>query len=152
MQQYGITADSEQEDTHLAYQEYLKRYLRCVKGVDDNLGRLFAFLKEQGLWENTVIIYTGDQGLMLGEHDYRDKRWMNEESMRMPFIVHYPPLVKAGSRSDAIINNTDYAPTMLELAGGYGRIICRAIVLPTHYEEKELRGNPRRPTITTGCT
>jgi len=116
--QYGFESEDEKEATHLAYQEYLKRYLRCVKGVDDNLGRLFSYLKEKGLWENTVIIYTGDQGFMLGEHDYMDKRWMYDESMRMPFIVHYPEGIEAGSRSDAIINNTDYGPTMLELAGG----------------------------------
>ena len=109
---------SPQELTHLAYQTYLKNYLRCVKGVDDNLGRLFHFLKEEGLWENTVIIYTGDQGMMLGEHDYIDKRWMYEESMRMPFIVHFPNGVEAGIQSDLLINNTDYAPTMIELAGG----------------------------------
>lgn len=104
--------------THLAYQEYLKRYLRCVKGVDDNLKRLFDYLKKEGLWENTVIIYTGDQGMMLGEHDYQDKRWMYDESMRMPFIVHYPKMIKSGSKTDLLINNTDYAPTMIELAGG----------------------------------
>ncbi len=118
VQQYGFEAANRKEATHLAYQEYLKRYLRCVKGVDDNLGRLFTYLKENDLWENTVIIYTGDQGFMLGEHDYMDKRWMYDESMRMPFIVHYPKVVKAGRRSDVIINNTDYGPTMLELAGG----------------------------------
>ncbi len=111
------TIKNQKEVTHLAYQEYLKRYLRCVKGVDDNLGRLFAYLKEEGLWENTVIIYTGDQGMMLGAHDYIDKRWMYEESMRMPFIVHYPEMIKAGQSSDLLINNTDYAPTMLALAG-----------------------------------
>ncbi|MDO6518782.1 sulfatase family protein [Zobellia uliginosa] len=104
--------------THLAYQEYLKRYLRCVKGVDDNLGRLFAYLKKEGLWKNTVIIYTGDQGMMLGEHDFIDKRWMYEESMRMPFIVHYPQKIKTESRTDLLVNNTDFAPTVIELAGG----------------------------------
>lgn len=102
----------------LAYQEYLKRYLRCVKGVDDNVKRLFDYLEEEGLMDNTIIIYTGDQGFMLGEHDYIDKRWMYEESMRMPFLVRYPEKVKAGTRTDAIINNTDFAPTMIELAGG----------------------------------
>ena len=99
------------------YQAYLKRYLRCVKGVDDNVGRLIAYLKEEKLLDNTVIMYTGDQGFMLGEHDYIDKRWMYEESMRMPFFVRYPRSVKAGTRSDLLINNTDFAPTMLELAG-----------------------------------
>ena len=106
------------EYTHLAYQEYLKRYLRCVKGVDDNVGRLFAYLEEQGLMDNTIIIYTGDQGFMLGEHDYIDKRWMYEESQRMPFLVRYPDMIKAGTRTDAIVNNVDYGPTMIALAGG----------------------------------
>lgn len=106
------------EYTHLAYQEYLKRYLRCVKGVDDNVGRLFTYLEEEGLMDNTIIIYTGDQGFMLGEHDYIDKRWMYEESQRMPFLVRYPKTIKAGLRSDAIVNNVDYAPTILDLAGG----------------------------------
>lgn len=103
---------------HLSYQEYLKRYLRCVKGVDDNLGRLFTYLRQEGLMDNTIIIYTGDQGFMLGEHDYIDKRWMYEESLRMPFMVRYSSSVKAGSKTDAIINNTDFAPTIIDLAGG----------------------------------
>lgn len=102
----------------LAYQEYLKRYLRCVKGVDDNVKRLFDYLEKEDLMDNTIIIYTGDQGFMLGEHDYIDKRWMYEESMRMPFLVRYPKTIKAGTRTNAIINNTDFAPTIIELAGG----------------------------------
>jgi uncharacterized sulfatase len=101
-----------------AYQEYMKRYLRCVKGVDDNLKRVFDYLKRAGLYDNTVIMYTGDQGFYLGEHDYIDKRWPYEESMRMPLFVRYPKLVKAGSRTDALVNNTDFAPTMIDLAGG----------------------------------
>lgn len=103
---------------HKVYQEYLKRYLRCVKGVDDNIKRLVDYLKESGLYENTIIVYTADQGFMLGEHDYIDKRWMYEESMRMPFIVHYPKGFKKGIRTDAIINNTDFAPTLIDIAGG----------------------------------
>lgn len=106
------------ESARLAYQRYLKDYLRCVKGVDDNLGRFFDFLKAEGLWENTVIIYTGDQGMMLGEHDLQDKRWMYEESMQMPYIMHFPKMIDAGSVTDLLINNTDFAPTMIELAGG----------------------------------
>lgn len=109
---------SDKEYTHLTYQEYLKRYLRCVKGVDDNVARLIKYLKDEGLYDNTIIVYTGDQGFMLGEHDYIDKRWMYEESMRMPFFVRYPEKIKAGIRTDAIINNTDFAPTLIELAGG----------------------------------
>ncbi len=99
------------------YQKYLKRYLRCVKGVDDNVKRLVDYLKAEHLLENTVIIYTGDQGFFLGEHDLMDKRWMYEEAFRMPFIVHYPPMIKKGSVNRWLINNTDFAPTMLALAG-----------------------------------
>lgn len=109
---------SEDEYTSATYQQYLKRYLRCVKGVDDNVARLIKTLKEEGLYDNTIIVYTGDQGFMLGEHDYIDKRWMYEESLRMPFFVRYPKKIKAGMRTDAIINNTDFAPTLIALAGG----------------------------------
>ncbi|TYA74607.1 sulfatase family protein [Seonamhaeicola marinus] len=106
------------EYKRLAYQEYLRRYLRCVKGVDDNVKRLFDYLEAEGLMDNTIIIYTGDQGFMLGEHDYIDKRWMYEESMRMPFLVRYPKTIKAGSKVDAIVNNTDFAPTIINMGGG----------------------------------
>ena len=109
---------SDRDYTHETYQEYLKRYLRCVKGVDDNMARLVKFLKDEGLYDNTIIVYTGDQGFMLGEHDYIDKRWMYEESLRMPFFVRYPKAIKAGSRTNAIINNSDFAPTLIEMAGG----------------------------------
>jgi arylsulfatase A-like enzyme len=105
------------EYTSANYQKYLKRYLRCVKGVDDNVGRLIAFLRDAGELDNTVIIYTGDQGFFLGEHDLMDKRWMYDESMRMPFIVHWPRVITAGSANDWLINNTDFAPTILALAG-----------------------------------
>lgn len=107
----------DKEYTRQAYQEYLKRYLRCVKGVDENLARLFDYLRKNGLHDNTVIIYTSDQGMMLGEHDYMDKRWMYEESMRMPFLIRYPRLIQPGSVNGDLINNTDFAPTLLELAG-----------------------------------
>ena len=88
-----------------------------MKGVDDNVERLIDFLREAGELDNTVILYTGDQGFFLGEHDLMDKRWMYEEAMRMPLIVSYPKLVKAGSSNDWLINNTDFAPTILSLAG-----------------------------------
>ncbi|MAS97163.1 MAG: acetylglucosamine-6-sulfatase [Verrucomicrobiales bacterium] len=108
---------SNAEIKRMSYNAYLKNFLRCVKGVDDNLGKLFAYLEEEGLMDNTVIIYTGDQGFMLGEHDYQDKRWMYEESMRMPFLIRYPQAIEAGSRTDAIVENVDFAPTMLDFAG-----------------------------------
>ena len=111
-------SEEEVRYTSQVYQDYLKKYLRCVKGIDDNIKRLMDYLESEDLLDNTIIIYTGDQGFMLGEHDYIDKRWMYEESMRMPFFVRYPAKIKPGTRADAIINNTDFAPTMIELAGG----------------------------------
>lgn len=107
---------SDEENTRLAYNAYLKKFLRCVKGIDDNLGRLFEYLEKTGQLDNTLIIYTGDQGFMLGEHDYQDKRWMYEQSLRMPFIVRYPPAIPAGQRLEAIVENVDYGPTMLDFA------------------------------------
>ncbi|UXP32050.1 sulfatase [Reichenbachiella agarivorans] len=110
--------DESRKNASKVYQDYLKKYLRCVKGVDDNLARLFTYLEEEGLMDNTIIVYTGDQGFMLGEHDYIDKRWMYDESMRMPFIVRYPEAIQPGTRTDVMINNTDFAPTLIEMAGG----------------------------------
>ncbi|TWT84094.1 Arylsulfatase [Planctomycetes bacterium CA13] len=107
---------SDQEIIGDAYQGYMKAYLRCVKGVDDNLSRVIEYLEAEGLYDNTVVMYTGDQGFYLGEHDYMDKRWPYDESMRMPFIVRYPKTVNTG-RIDAIVENIDYAPTMLDFAG-----------------------------------
>jgi arylsulfatase A-like enzyme len=109
-----LSADSY---TAESYQRYLKKYLRTVRGVDDNVARLLAHLEESGQLENTLIIYTSDQGFMLGEHDYIDKRWMYDESLRMPFLVRYPKSVKAGIANDAMINNVDFAPTILDFAG-----------------------------------
>lgn len=108
---------SEEQYQGEAYQRYMKKFLRCVRGVDDNIGRLIDHLESTGELDNTVIIYTADQGFMLGEHDYIDKRWMYEESLRMPFIVRYPAKIPAGSSRDSIINNVDFAPTLLEIAG-----------------------------------
>ena len=101
----------------VAYQRYLKKYLRTVRGVDDNIARLIAALRKSGDLDNTIILYTSDQGFMLGEHDYIDKRWMYEPSLQVPFIVKYPGKTKAGSTSSALVNNTDFAPTLLDLAG-----------------------------------
>ncbi len=107
---------SDRELTSHTYQLYLKEYLRCVKGIDDNLQRLLDFLRDEDLIENTLIIYTSDQGMMLGEHDYIDKRWMLEESIRLPLIVHWPG-AKPGTRCDWMVNNVDFAPTLLAAAG-----------------------------------
>lgn len=99
------------------YQQYIKDYLRCVASVDDNVGRLLDYLEEAGLAKNTVVIYTSDQGFFLGDHNWYDKRFMYEESLRMPFLVRFPGRVAAGSTTEAMALNVDFAPTFLELAG-----------------------------------
>ena len=101
----------------IAYQRYLKKYLRTVRGVDDNVKRLLDHLRSTGELDRTIVVYTSDQGFMLGEHDFIDKRWMYEESLRVPFVVRYPPKVPAGTRVEAIVNNVDFAPTLLDMAG-----------------------------------
>ncbi len=109
--------------------------------------------KPAGQLDNTIIIYTADQGFMLGEHDYIDKRWMYEESLRMPFIVRYPRLIKAGSVSDAIINNVDFAPTILDLAGQTAPADMQGrSFVPDSARQDAQRLAPRRPTIAIGCT
>jgi N-acetylglucosamine-6-sulfatase len=108
---------SDQDLTRWKYQRYIKNYLRCIRAVDENVGRLLDYLDESGLAENTIVIYSSDQGFYLGEHGWYDKRWMFEESLAMPFLVRWPGVVKAGVRSKALIQNIDYAPTFLEVAG-----------------------------------
>jgi len=109
-----MTAD---EGRNWRYQTYIKDYLACVKSVDDNVGRVLNYLKENNLEENTIIVLTSDQGFYLGDHGFFDKRFIYEESLRMPFMVRYPKKVKAGSINEDIITNIDFAPTLLELAG-----------------------------------
>jgi arylsulfatase A-like enzyme len=108
---------SEKEFTRQAYQTYVKAYLRCVKGVDDNIARLLQTLKDEGLYDNTIVIYTSDQGMMIGEHDLQDKRWIHDPSIKMPFIVHHPDMPQKGIQNNELINNTDFAPFILDLAG-----------------------------------
>ncbi len=112
-----LSAMTDDEVKRAGYQNYLKQYLRCVRGVDDNIKLLLKYLESEEELDHTIVIYTSDQGMMLGEHDYIDKRWIYEESLRMPFIVRYPKAIKAGTRSDALINNTDFAPMLLDYAG-----------------------------------
>ncbi len=99
------------------FQRYIKDYLRCIKSIDDEVGRLIAYLEKEGLMDNTIIVYTSDQGFYMGEHGWFDKRFMYEESFRTPLIIRYPEKIKAGSVCDALVQNLDYAPTYLALAG-----------------------------------
>lgn len=99
------------------FQTYIKDYLRCIRSVDDNVGRVLDYLKDNGLDKNTIVIYMGDQGFYLGEHGWYDKRWMYEESLQMPCLVRYPNGIRSGTSVKAISLNIDIAPTLLEYAG-----------------------------------
>jgi len=105
------------EEKHWKYQRYIKDYLRCIASVDDNVGRLLDYLEEEGLAENTIVIYTSDQGFFLGDHGWYDKRFMYEESLRMPFIIRYPREIAPGSSNQDIILNVDFPATFLDYAG-----------------------------------
>lgn len=125
----GMTRD---EQRHWAYQLYIKDYLRCVAGVDENVGRLLKYLDDNGLTENTVVIYTGDQGFFLGEHGWFDKRLMYEESLRMPFLIRYPKEIKPKTVNNDFILNIDFAPTFLNFAG---------IKTPSYMQGESFRDN-----------
>ena len=99
------------------FQRYVKDYLRCVKGVDENIGRVMQAVVDAGLEDNTVFVYSSDQGFYLGDHGWYDKRWMYEESFMMPLIVKWPGQTAPGSRNRDLVQNIDYAPTFLEMAG-----------------------------------
>ena len=99
------------------YQRYLKDYLRVIASIDDNLGRVLDYLDESGLADNTVVIYSSDQGFFLGDHGWYDKRWIYEESLRMPLIVRWPSVVASASEDSHLVQNLDFAPTLLALAG-----------------------------------
>lgn len=99
------------------YQQYMRDYLATAMSVDESIGRVMEYLEEIGELDNTVIVYTSDQGFFLGEHGWFDKRFMYEECLRMPFVIRYPKMIKAGSTSKAICMNVDFGPTFLDLAG-----------------------------------
>ncbi|MCF3109757.1 sulfatase [Niabella sp. CC-SYL272] len=99
------------------YQRYMQDYLGTVAAVDDGVGRLLDFLKANGLDENTIVIYTSDQGFYLGEHGWFDKRFMYEESLRTPLLIRYPAEIPQGKRSASLVQNLDFAPTILDYAG-----------------------------------
>ncbi|MBS4198314.1 sulfatase [Bacillus sp. FJAT-49732] len=99
------------------YQRYIKDYLRCIASIDDNTGRLLDYLDEKGLTEDTIVIYTSDQGFFLGDHGWYDKRFMYEESLRMPFLVRYPREIPARTSTKNFGLNVDFAQTFLDYAG-----------------------------------
>ncbi len=121
------------EKTRWNYQRYLKNYLRCVKAVDENVGRLLDYLDKTGLAKNTVVIYTSDQGFYLGEHGWFDKRWMYAESLHTPLLIRWPGTTPPGSSNDALVSNLDFAETFLDIA---------MTKIP-----KEMQGRPLTPLL-----
>ena len=102
--------------TEWKYQRYIKDYLRCVVSVDENIGRMLDYLESEGILDNTVIVYTSDQGFYLGEHGWYDKRYMYEESFSTPLLIRYPKEIPAGQTSAKLVMNLDFAPTFMDYA------------------------------------
>ncbi|MEM8955879.1 MAG: sulfatase [Verrucomicrobiota bacterium] len=109
--------NDENDKIRVAYQHMMHKYIRCIAGNDDNLKRVLDYLDEQKLTDDTVVIYTSDQGYWLGQHGFYDKRLILETSIRMPFLIRYPRLIAPGSVNEDICINVDIAPTILELCG-----------------------------------
>src|ERR1700752_5366836 len=95
----------------------MQDYLACVQSVDDNIGRLLDWLAANGFHDNTVVIYTSDQGFFLGDHGLYDKRFMYEDSIKMPFLIRWPGVTKPGSAGGGIVINTDFAASFMDMAG-----------------------------------
>jgi choline-sulfatase len=112
---------------HWKYQIYMRDYLQCVQSIDDNVGRVLDRLDEKGLAENTLVVYTSDQGFFLGDHGWFDKRLMFDQSLQMPMLMRWPAEIAAGTHSSAIITNVDFAATFLDICG-----LDAAEVLPTN--------------------
>ena len=125
-----FTFKNRDELSSFKYQRYLKRYLRTIESLDESVGRILDYLDENNLSENTIVIYTSDQGFFLGEHGWFDKRFMYEESFKMPFLVRYPKEIKAGVVCKNIASNVDFAPTFLDFAG---------LTIPNYMQGKSLR-------------
>ena len=112
----NFSFETQEELAAFKYQRYMKRYLATVASIDESVGHLLDWLDETGLAENTIVVYTSDQGFFLGEHGWFDKRFMYEESLQMPFLVRYPDGIAAGGISTAIATNVDFASTFLDYA------------------------------------
>ena len=119
-----------QDRKNWLYQRYLKDYLRVIASIDDNVGRLLDCLEKQGILDDTIVMYTSDQGFFLGDHGWYDKRFMYEESLRMPFMVRYPPEIKPGSMNNDLVLNVDFAETWLDYA---------RVAIPAEVQGKSMR-------------
>jgi arylsulfatase A-like enzyme len=129
-EQYDIVLDSINEDfrnhwpsmnktekMRWKYQRYMQDYLGTISSVDDNIGRVLDYLDESGLAENTIVVYTSDQGFYLGEHGWFDKRFVYDESFKTPLLIRWPNEIKPGTTNDEMVQNLDFAQTFLDLAG-----------------------------------
>ncbi len=105
------------DDVRWRYQRYLKDYLRCITSIDDNVGRILAYLEASGLDKNTVVFYSSDQSFYLGEHGWFDKRFIYEESLRTPMVVRWPGVIEPGTEVQEMVQNIDCAQTFLDIAG-----------------------------------
>ena len=114
---YAAAPPTGQDLVRWRYQRYMHDYLGCVKAVDESVGRVLQYLDEAGLAENTIVVYSSDQGFFLGEHGWFDKRWIFEESLRAPLLIRWPQVTKAGQFNSSIVSNLDFAETFLEAAG-----------------------------------
>jgi arylsulfatase A-like enzyme len=116
-QMWKHDATSDKDKIRVAYQHMIHKYIRCATGNDDNLKRVLDYLDKEKLTENTIVIYTSDQGYWLGQHGFYDKRLILETSIRMPFVIRYPKMIRPGMASKDLCSNVDIAPTLLALAG-----------------------------------
>ncbi|MEX2719416.1 MAG: sulfatase [Candidatus Sigynarchaeum springense] len=132
----GVRFSSLEARKQWLYQRYMRKYLAVVASVDDSVGQLLAYLDKEGLAEDTIVMYTSDQGFFLGDHGWYDKRFMYEESLRMPFLLRYPRAVRPGTTSKALVLNLDFAPTWLDYAG---------VPIP-----KEMQGTTFREILESG--
>ncbi|MFK7977701.1 MAG: sulfatase [Halioglobus sp.] len=108
---------SGEDDIRWKYQRYIKTYLASVKSMDSQIGRLLDYLQQRNLMENTLIVYTSDQGFFLGENGWFDKRWMDEVSSRVPLVMQWSGKIKPGTQASGLVQNIDLAPTLLDAAG-----------------------------------
>ncbi|MFW5644463.1 MAG: sulfatase/phosphatase domain-containing protein [Bacteroidota bacterium] len=114
---FSLSGLSHEEARKKIYQKFVKDFLRCSAANDENLGKMIDYLEESGQIDNTIIIFTTDQGCFLGEHGYFDKRFIYEESLRIPFVISFPADLPSGERLDDMILDIDIPATLLDLAG-----------------------------------
>ena len=133
------------------YQRYIKNYLRCILSVDESVGRLLDYLDKHDLDENTIVVYSSDQGFYLGEHGWYDKRWMFEESLKMPFVIRWPGKIQPGTKCDRLIQNITRQRSSKSPAWTY-RPTCKARVYCHSSGIPPKRTGETRSTITTTNT